>query len=118
MKNLLLGLKEIIIMKNTNAYSYKLAVAATSLVMVYFVAGIASIAQSAELLNSELLKAEPVKQASLLTQAQADLALSFTTITVKQNSAQDNAESMIANQKVMANQNQPIILTKATFFSE
>jgi len=100
-------------MKNTNAYSYKLAIVATSLVMAYFASGIASIAQA-----TELLKAEPVKQESLISQAQASLALTFTTISMAPSSAQDSAKNMIAQEKVTANKNNAMTISKTTLISE
>ena len=112
-KNLLLGLKEIINMKNTNTYPHKLAITATSLVMIYFASGIANIAQSAE-----LVKAEQIVQTSLVAQAQANLMLSFATITIEYDSAQNNAEQMIAKKKLIANQNKSITLTKTTLMSD
>ncbi len=100
-------------MKNTNAYSYKLAIVATSLVMAYFASGIASIAQA-----TELLKAEPVMQESLISQAQANLALTFSTITMAPNSAQDIAKDMIAKERTTADSNKAITISKATLIGE
>jgi len=100
-------------MKNTNAYSYKIAIFATSLVMAYFASGIASIAQA-----TELLKAEPVKQESLISQAQANLALTFSTITITPISAQDSAKDMIVLEKDTANKSNEIALSKTTLISE
>ena len=97
-------------MKN---YSYKLAIVATSFVMAYFASGIASIAQA-----TELLKAEPVKHASLISQAQANLVLSFSTIAIAPSSAQDSAKNMIAKKEVPANQNRTITQSKTTLISE
>ena len=82
-------------MKNT--YAYKLAIVATSLVMAYFASGIASIAQA-----NELLKAEPIEQASLISQAQADLMSSFSAITVNVNSSQQSAKELIAMSQIAA----------------
>lgn len=98
-------------MKNT--YSYKLAIVATSLVMAYFASGIASIAQA-----TELLKAEPVEQASLISQAQANLMLSFSPITIASNTAQESAKDMIAMTEVTANQKSIATANKATLVSE
>ena len=100
-------------MKNTNAYSYKLAIVATSLVMAYFASGIASIAQA-----TELLKADPVKQEIFISQAQANLALTFAAITIAPSSAQDNAKSMIAMERVIANKNNVNTLSKTSLRSE
>jgi len=100
-------------MKNTNAYSYKLAIVATSLVMAYFASGIASIAQA-----TELLKAEPVKQESLISQAQSNLALTFATITMAPSSTQDSAKNMIAKETVTANRNKAMTISKTTLISE
>lgn len=100
-------------MKKTNAYSNKLAIVATSIVMAYFASGISSIAQA-----TELLKAEPVKQASLISQAQANLALSFATITIATNSTQDSAKDMVAQKEVSATQHTATSLNKTTLVSE
>ena len=98
-------------MKNT--YSYKLAIVATSLVMAYFASGIASIAQA-----TELLKAEPVEQASLINQAQANLMLSFSPITIATISTQESAKDMIAMTEVTKNQKSLATANKATLVSE
>ncbi len=100
-------------MKNTNAYSYKLAIAATSLVMVYFASGIASIAQA-----TELLKAEPVQQNILVQEAKNILALSFTTLTISQDSNENMAIDMMAKQKGAAKQNKAVSLTKTALIAE
>lgn len=97
-------------MKN---YTYKFAIVATSVVMAYFASGIASIAQA-----TELLKAEPVKQASLISQAQANLVLSFSTIAISPSSTQDNAKDMIAKKQVTANPSITITSSKKTLVSE
>ena len=99
-------------MKN---YSYKFAIVATSVVMAYFASGIASIAQA-----TELLKAEPVNQSSLTNQAQVNLELSFSTITITitPSSAQYSVKSMIAKQEVTTSQNRTVTLSKTTFVSE
>tara|TARA_R110001592_G_scaffold16123_6_gene69005 strand:+ start:4717 stop:5067 length:351 start_codon:yes stop_codon:yes gene_type:complete len=112
-KNLLLGKNRINHMKNTDTYSYKLAIVATSLVMAYFASGIASIAQA-----TELLKAEPVKQESFISQAQDHLALTFATITIAPRSAQDNAKNMIVMEKVMANKNNANPIIETSLISE
>lgn len=100
-------------MKNTNAYSYKLAIVATSLVMVYFASGIASIAQAAE-----LLKAEPVQHINLMQEAKDNLALSFTTLTISQDFNEGMTDNMIAIQKGTANKNQAVSLTKTALIAE
>lgn len=100
-------------MKYTNAYSYKLAIAATSFVMVYFVSGIASIAQS-----TELLKAEPVQHVDLVKEAKNNLALSFSTLVINKDVNLSNADSLIAKQKDFANSNQTVALTKVKLISE
>jgi hypothetical protein len=97
-------------MKN---YSYKIAIVATSIVMAYFATGIATIAQA-----TELLKAEPVKQASLISQAQANLALSFSTIAIAPSSTQDSAKNLIAKKAVTENQNRTVTLSKTSLISE
>ena len=100
-------------MKNITVYLYKLTIIATSLVMVYFATGIASIAQS-----TELLKAEPIEHESFISQAQDDLALSFPTINITASTAQNNAKNMIAMQETVTNKNQAIGLDKTTLVSE
>ena len=100
-------------MKNITVYLYKLTIIATSLVMVYFATGIASIAQS-----TELLKAEPIEHESFISQAQDDLALSFPTIDITASTAQNNAKNMIAMQETVANKSQAIDLDKTTLVSE
>jgi len=100
-------------MKKTNTYSYKLAIAATSLVMVYFASGIASIAQA-----TELLKAEPVKYNFLLQEAKDNLALSFTTLTVNLETNTDITKNIMANQKDAAKQNQSVSVAKTALIAE
>lgn len=100
-------------MKNITVYSYKLAIIATSLVMVYFASGIASIAQA-----TELVKAEPIKHESFLSQAQDNLALTFSTISIAPSTAQNNARAMIAMVNSTANENQESTVNKATLISE
>jgi len=100
-------------MKNTNAYSYKLAIVATSLVMAYFASGIASIAQA-----SELVKVEPVKHIDLMQEAKDSLELSFSTLVINNDYDNNNAESVIAKQKMTVKNNKTVTLTKATLISE
>ena len=100
-------------MKATNTYSYKLAIVATSFVMVYFVSGIASIAQA-----TELLKAAPIQQVDLIKDAKESLKLSFSTLMINDNFNQNHTDSMIAKTKDTANKNNPVTLTKATLISE
>ena len=82
-------------MKSINVY--KLAIVATSMVMVYFTSGLASITQA-----SELLKAEPIKKEHLINQAQQHLALTFSTLSITPSYSEDNASSMIAKENVRA----------------
>ena len=112
-KHLLLGQNRIKNMKKTNTYSYKLAVAATSLVMVYFASGIASIAQA-----TELLKAEPVKYNFLLQEAKDNLALSFTTLTVNLDTNKDITQNIMAKQQNATKENQAVNLTKTALIAE
>ncbi|MBU2924673.1 hypothetical protein Q4530_15595 [Colwellia sp. 1_MG-2023] len=98
-------------MKSINIY--KLAIVATSAVMVYFASGLASIAQA-----SDLIKAEPIKQESLINQAQANLAVTFSTITITPSTIQDNASEMIAKERVVVNQSEVITLSKNNIMSE
>lgn len=100
-------------MKYTNAYSYKLAIVATSFVMVYFASGIASIAQA-----SELVKSEPVQQVDLITAAKNSLKLSFSTLMIKNDFNNSSTKSELVKQKDTANENQVISLAKATLISE
>jgi hypothetical protein len=100
-------------MKITNAYIYKLAIVATSLVMVYFASGIASIAQAAE-----LLKAEPVQEINLIQGAKDNLKLSFSTLVINTDSNKENVETMIVKQKKTAKTNLPVTLTKVELISE
>jgi len=99
-------------MKKTNAYSYKLAIVATSFVMVYFASGIVSIAQA-----TELLKAEPVVEHSLIQAAKDSLASSFTTLMIN-DSAENDADTLLVTQQRAADYNQAITLTKTTLISE
>lgn len=87
-------------MKNINTYSYKLAIIATSLVMVYFASGLTSIAQA-----TELLKADPIEHENFIEQAQDNLALTFSSISIAPSSTQNNAKSMIAMQTDITNNN-------------
>lgn len=99
-------------MKKTNTYSYKLAIVATSFVMVYFASGIAAIAQA-----TELLKAEPIIQHNLIEAAKDSLASSFTTL-VMNDSSEINADTMIVTQKHIADHNQVVALTKTALIGE
>ncbi|GAA6173208.1 hypothetical protein NBRC116592_28780 [Colwellia sp. KU-HH00111] len=98
-------------MKNT--YAYKLAIVATSLVMAYFASGLASIAQA-----NELLKAEPIEQASLINQAQADLMSSFASINLSANSVQQSAKELIAMTKISSDKKSITINNKASLISD
>jgi hypothetical protein len=100
-------------MKKNNAYSYKLAIAATSLVMVYFASGIASIAQAAN-----LEKAEPVQEINLIQEAKDSLKLSFATLTISSVSNSANAETMMTQERTMAKESQVVSSTKVTLISE
>ena len=100
-------------MKNITVYSYKIAIIATSLVMVYFATGIASIAQA-----TELVKAEPIKHENFLSQAQENLALTFSTISIAPNATQNNAKNMIAIVSSTASKNPESTVNKATLVSE
>lgn len=82
-------------MKSINVY--KLAIVATSMVMVYFTSGLASIAQA-----SELLKAEPIKKEHLINQAQQHLASTFSTLSITSSSTEDRTSNMIAKENVRA----------------
>jgi hypothetical protein len=98
-------------MKSINVY--KLAIIATSMVMVYFTSGLASIAQA-----SELLKAEPVKQEHLISQAEQQLALTFSTMSIAPISTEDSASNMLAEERITTNNNQTIMISKTTLISE
>ncbi len=100
-------------MKNINVYSYKLAINATFLVMVYFASGIASIAQA-----TELLKAQPVQEINLIQEAKNSLKLSFSTLAINNDASKENAKTMMAEQKTTAKDYQPVALTKVTLISE
>jgi len=100
-------------MKNTNAYSYKLAIVATSLVMAYFASGMASIAQA-----SELVKVEPIKKIDLIQEAKDSLKLSFSTLVINNDFDNNKVDSIIAKQKLTVNDNKTVTLTKATLISE
>jgi hypothetical protein len=99
-------------MKNINAYTKKITIIATSLVMAYFASGIAAIAQAAD-----LLKAEPIKQSALVQEAKDDLALSFTTLTISQFSDMNIAKTIITPQDT-AKQNKAVTLTKTALIAE
>ncbi|MCW8833073.1 MAG: hypothetical protein OQK09_15130 [Colwellia sp.] len=98
-------------MKETN--SYKIAIAATTLVMAYFASGIASIAQA-----TELVKAEPIQEINLIQEAKDNLALSFSTLSINSNANTDNIETMIAEQKPTAEELPAITLSKVTLTGE
>jgi len=100
-------------MKNTNAYPYKLAIIATSLVMAYFTSGIASIAQA-----TELVKAEPIKHFELMQEAKDSLKLSFATLVINNDFDKSNADSVIAQQKNTTKENKVTTLTKTMLISE
>jgi len=111
--NLLLGQNRINIMKKSNTSPYKLAIIATSLVMVYFAAGIASIAQSAE-----LLKAEPVQKTSLIKEATDSLKLSFSTIMIDTNITADDVNVLVSSQREGATVNPVMTISKASLTGE
>ncbi|PCH94870.1 MAG: hypothetical protein COB83_10375 [Gammaproteobacteria bacterium] len=100
-------------MKYTTAYSYKLAIVATSFVMVYFASGIASIAQA-----SELFKAEPVQRIDLITEAKNSLKLSFSTLLINNDFDNSTTESALVKQKDAANENQTVSLNKTILIGE
>jgi len=100
-------------MKYTTAYSYKLAIVATSFVMVYFASGIASIAQA-----SELVKTEPVQQFELMTAAKNSLELSFSTLKINNDFYNSTTKSELVKQKNTVNENQTVSLTKTTLIGE
>ncbi|MCI2284049.1 hypothetical protein L3081_12405 [Colwellia sp. MSW7] len=99
-------------MKNITIYLYKLVILATSLVMVYFATGIATIAQA-----TELLKADPIEHETFISQAQDNLALTFSTISVSTSTTQNNAKNMIAMKQVSTNKDNVISLNQ-TLLSE
>lgn len=99
-------------MKNITIYLYKLVILATSLVMVYFATGIATIAQA-----TELLKADPIEHKTFISQAQDNLALTFSTISVSASTTQNNAKNMIAMKQVSTNKDNVISLNQ-TLLSE
>jgi hypothetical protein len=98
-------------MKNTNTYN--LAIIATSLALVYFASGIVSIAQA-----TELLKAEPIEQSIFVQEAKDNLALSFTALTISQDTSEDIAKNMMVKQKDAAKQNKAVSLTKTALIAE
>lgn len=100
-------------MKNITIYLYKFVIIATSLVMVYFATGIAAIAQA-----TELVKVEPIKHESFVSQAQDNLALTFPTLNITFNTAQHNAKDMIAMETNTVLKNQEISLNKINLVSE
>lgn len=96
-------------MKTINAH--KLAIAATSAVMIYFTTGLTSIAQA-----SELLKAEPIKQENLINHAQTNLALIFSTITASSASTEENANNTFTQEAMVTNK--AITVSKFTLINE
>lgn len=100
-------------MKNITIYLYKLVIIATSLVMVYFASGIAAIAQA-----TELVKPEPIEHESFLSQAQVNLALTFPTLNITLNTAQNNAKDLIAMETDTVANTQEITLNKVILVSE
>lgn len=100
-------------MKKTNTYSYKLAIAATSAVMIYFTSAITSLAQAAE-----LVKAEQIEAIQLHEQAKQDLQVSFSTLALEQEMNAIKIDSMLAEQKNVAKENQTVTITKLNQISE
>lgn len=100
-------------MKYITLYIYKLAIIATSFVMVYFATGIASIAQA-----TDLVKAEPIQHESFVSQAHDHLALTLTTISIEPVTAQNNAKNMIAMENSTTNNNQEVTLNKTLLMGE
>lgn len=102
-------------MKNTNAFTKrKLTLVITTLVTGLF----AAFSSISTVQAVELTKAEPIKQESLINQAQADLALTFSTIKIETISTQESAVEMIAREKTIANQNTVLTLSKTAQLSE
>ena len=100
-------------MKKVNYSPQKLAIVATSMVMIYFISGIASIAQSAE-----LVKAEPIVPAELVQAAKESLKQSFTTIAISNEFMKNDENSLIANQKDSSRQETSINLDKTLLIGE
>ena len=100
-------------MKNITTYIYKLTIVATSLVMVYFVSAISTIAQA-----NELLKAEPVKQIHLLEQAKSNLALSFSTLQVTPSIDENNIKTAMVNETDSANKSKSVALNNTLVIGE
>ncbi|MDP7593026.1 MAG: hypothetical protein QF552_10100 [Litorilituus sp.] len=100
-------------MKNITAYLYKLTIIATSLVMVYFVSGVAAIAQA-----NELLKAEPIEQKSLIEQAKQNLALSFSTLQVNTNMKEKAIKTVMMTKENSVNNSKAATLSNTVTVSE
>ncbi len=106
-------------MKNTNAQTdknnqRKFAIIVTTLVTALFAAtSNSSIVQAAE-----LVKAEPIQQINLITEAKESLAISFMTLTISKNFNNEATKSMMAKQKNSANKNKPMTLTKINVVAE
>lgn len=68
--------------------------------------------------TTEVVKAEPVNQINLVSQAKQTLELSFANIEIKTELSQPNNKSSLAKQKTDANKNKPVTLTKTTLLAE
>ena len=102
-------------MKNTNAFTKrKLTLVITTIVTGIF----AAFSSISTVQAAELIQAEPIKQESLINQAQENLALTFSMVKIESVSTKESAVEMIASEKTKANKNKIITLSKTTLLSE
>jgi len=98
---------------NKSKTFYRLSIAASSAVMVYFAAAITTLAQA-----DELLKAEPVAPVNLHLEAKESLAVSFATLSLATVTTTESTEMMMVKQKLNNSKNQPVTLTKVAQVAE
>ncbi len=96
----------IITMKKINVFSTLLA--------TFFI----STASVAAVPSSDIIKAEPMKQETLINQAKENLTISFSTVKIEANFTQLETKSTLAEQKVDANKNKAMTIAKATILAE
>lgn len=91
----------------------------TTVLYTSLIAGIFVSATSvAAVPTSELLKAEPVKQSSLIDAAKISLMQSLSTIEINSTFAQQEAKSTLVNQNTQTNKNKPVILAKTNIIAD
>ena len=68
--------------------------------------------------TTELIKAEPVKHASLKSAAKDSLVQSFLTIKIEINTTEAVLKTKIAEQKARINKNKPVTLAKISLIAD